>query len=185
MSENEQGSKIETLTGFHELAFPIFNDPRGLFRTWYSDTSLNLLGVKFKAMQSNISRSKKGVVRGIHFSDQAYEQSKIITCIQGTIADISVDLRKDSVSFGKHSKIILSAEAGNSAYISHGLGHAFEVLSEEATIVYLLSSEWNPKLEYQIYPLDSELNIQWNSKEPIISDMDKHGKSFNDFKNLI
>jgi dTDP-4-dehydrorhamnose 3,5-epimerase len=185
MSDIEQASKIETLTGFYELVFPIFSDSRGFFRTWYSDTSINLLGIKFKAMQSNISRSKKGAVRGIHFSDPSYEQSKIITCIQGVIADVSVDLRKDSVSFGKHSEIILSAEAGNSAFISHGLGHAFEVLSEEATVVYLLSSEWNPKLEYQIYPLDSDLDIHWSTKEPIISDKDRNGQAFRDFNNLL
>jgi len=185
MIDDNPSSEIETIAGFHELAFPIYSDSRGFFRTWYTDTSLNSLGMNFKTKQSNISKSKKGVIRGIHFSDSSYEQSKIITCIQGAIADVAVDLRRDSGSFGKHSKIVLSAEAGNSAFISHGLGHAFEVLSEEATIVYLLSSEWNPKLEYEICPLDSDLNIHWIAQAPIISEKDKQAQTFREFKNLI
>ena len=185
MMEGKSSSEIETVAGFHELTFPIFSDSRGYFRSWYTDTSMHSLGINFKTMQSNISKSKKGVVRGIHFSDTSYEQSKIITCIQGSIADVAVDLRRGSESFGKHSKIVLSAEAGNSAFISHGLGHAFEALSEEATIVYLLSSEWNPALEYEICPLDADLNIHWSTEDPIISEKDRQAQTFRELKNLL
>ena len=111
MIDDKPSSEIETIAGFHELAFPIFSDLRGFFRTWYTETSMNSLGINFKVMQSNISKSKKGVIRGIHFSDSSYEQSKIITCIQGAIADVAIDLRRDSSSFGKQSNIVLDGHS--------------------------------------------------------------------------
>jgi len=182
VNDREASYGLEDLKGFHQIEFPIFDDMRGWFRTWYSESAFASNGIDFIPVQSNLSKSKRGVIRGIHFSDESHEQSKIITCVQGTIVDVAVDLRRNSETFGDHSKIVLSAEKGNSAYISHGLGHAFEVLSEEATVVYLLSSEWNPKLEFGLNPLDGDLNIGWQTRQPIISSKDASAQSFNEFR---
>lgn len=184
MTENGVSKRIEVLRGFHEIRFPIFSDERGYFRTWYSDSSIKGLDKVFVCRQSNISYSHNGVVRGIHFGHPSYEQSKIVTCISGTIMDVAVDLRRDSETFGQHSSIEISAETGNSAYISHGLGHAFEVLSETATIVYLLSSEWNPQQEFELNPLDQQLGIQWKNKRPTVSDKDLAAPKFNEYFDL-
>jgi dTDP-4-dehydrorhamnose 3,5-epimerase len=171
--------ELPSIQGFEEFAFPIFGDLRGHFRTWFSYSVLLQKGGNFIPKQSNISKSEKNVIRGIHFSDVSYEQSKVITCISGSIVDVSVDLRENSRTFGMHSKIYLSAEKGNSAFITHGLGHAFEVLTSEATIVYLLSSEWNPGLEYVINPLDPDLGICWETDRPILSERDASAPTFN------
>lgn len=172
MISSDSPKEVLSIAGFEEIQFPIFPDDRGFFRTWFSHTAVLNKGLNFIPKQSNISKSTKGVIRGIHFSDTTYEQSKIVTCISGEISDVAVDLRLDSELFGRHSKILLSAEKGNSAFVSHGLGHAFEVLTPEATIVYLLSSEWKPDLEYIVNPLDPDLDIRWVTDSPILSKKD-------------
>lgn len=175
--------ELDSIAGFEEFEFPVFGDPRGYFRTWFSHSVVLTTGRHFIPMQSNISNSRKNVIRGIHFSDISYEQSKVITCVSGSVLDVAVDLRESSETFGKHSKIELSATRGNSAFISHGLGHAFEVLTDEATIVYLLSSEWNPNLEYAINPLDPSLKINWNTDSPLLSEKDSSAPSFTAYFN--
>ena len=183
MTYPDSPHQLDSMIGFVEFEFPIFGDHRGYFRTWFSQSVVLGKGHHFIPMQSNISRSQKNVIRGIHFSDASYEQSKVITCISGSILDVAVDLRLSSETFGKHSKIELSAEKGNSAFVSHGLGHAFEVLSDEATIVYLLSSEWNPNLEYAINPLDPSLKIKWHTGSPLLSEKDSSAPSLAEYFN--
>ena len=173
--------EVPSIQGFEEFEFPVFGDSRGYFRTWFSYSHLQSQGGNFTPKQSNISKSTRNVIRGIHFSDTAYEQSKVITCISGSIVDVSIDLRENSETFGMHAKINLSAEKGNSAFIAHGLGHAFEVLTPEATIVYLLSSEWNPSLEYVINPLDPDLGIRWETETPTLSERDASAPSLQNY----
>ncbi len=170
--------ELPAIEGFEEFEFPVYEDLRGLFRTWFSYSILLKQGCEFIPKQSNISKSARGVIRGIHFSDASYEQSKVITCISGSIKDVAIDLRENSETFGLHAKKILSADKGNSAFIEHGLGHAFEVLSSEATIVYLLSSEWKPSLEYAINPLDPDLGIVWTTDTPVLSEKDASALTF-------
>lgn len=183
MNYHHEQRELQSIHGFEEIEFPVFKDTRGYFRTWFSHSALKLKNNCFIPKQSNISQSNRNVIRGIHFSDTTYEQSKIITCVSGSIVDVSIDLRANSETFGMHSKIFLSAEKGNSAFITHGLGHAFEVLSTEATIVYLLSSEWNPKFEYVINPLDPYLGITWETKIPVLSERDATAPFLNSYFN--
>jgi len=170
------------ILGFSYFTLPMFSDNRGEFRTWFVAQNINTDSGDFVVMQSNISTSVNSVIRGIHFSDATYEQTKIITCVSGSIRDYAIDLRTKSNTFGLHDSVELSEKNGRTAILKHGLGHAFEVLSEKATIVYLLSSRWNPSREFTINPLDPELAIPWLSQNPILSDRDRDAESLKYFR---
>jgi dTDP-4-dehydrorhamnose 3,5-epimerase len=170
------------ILGFSYFTLPMFSDNRGEFRTWFVAQNINTDSGDFVVMQSNISTSVNSVIRGIHFSDAKYEQTKIITCVSGSIRDYAIDLRTKSKTFGLHDSVELSEKNGRTAILKHGLGHAFEVLSEKATIVYLLSSRWNPSREFTINPLDPELAIPWLSQNPILSDRDRDAESLKYFR---
>ena len=170
------------ILGFSSFTLPIFTDNRGEFRTWFIAQNVNTDSGNFVVMQSNISTSAKNVIRGIHFSDATYEQTKIITCVSGAIRDYAIDLRTQSRTFGMHDSVELSEKNGRTAMLKHGLGHAFEVLSDKATIVYLLSSQWHPSREFTINPLDTELAIPWLAQNPILSDRDREADSFKYFR---
>jgi dTDP-4-dehydrorhamnose 3,5-epimerase len=170
------------ILGFSSFTLPILTDSRGEFRTWFAAQNIGTDLSNFTVMQSNISKSVKSVIRGIHFSDATYEQTKIITCVSGAIRDYAIDLRTQSKTFGVYDSVELSENNGRTAVLKHGLGHAFEVLSETATIVYLLSSQWNPSKEFTINPFDSELAISWLTQKPIVSDRDREGKSLKYFR---
>lgn len=129
------------ILGFSSITLPILTDSRGEFRTWFAVQNIGTDLSNFTVMQSNISKSVKSVIRGIHFSDTTYEQTKIITCVSGSIKDYAIDLRTQSKTFGMYDSVELSENNGRTAVLEHDLGHAFEVLSETATIVYLLSSQ--------------------------------------------
>jgi dTDP-4-dehydrorhamnose 3,5-epimerase len=171
-----------SILGFSSFALPIFTDNRGEFRTWFVAQNTNTDLNDFVVMQSNLSTSVRSVIRGIHFSDATYEQTKIVTCVSGIIRDYAIDLRTQSKTFGMHDSVELSEKNGRTAVLRHGLGHAFEVLSETATIVYLLSSQWNPSKEFTINPFDSELAIPWLTQNPILSDRDRGANSFKYFR---
>ena len=141
---------------------PVLKDERGHFREWFKHQEiLTKSGIDFSVQQANISLSNKGVTRGIHYSLFPEGQSKWITCITGTILDVVVDLRRTSSTYKKVEYVFLSGGDGNSLIIGAGLGHGF-ISQEQGTIVsYLLSSPYSPKFEYEINPLDTELNINW------------------------
>jgi len=173
-------NKIESsILGFSKFQFKVFGDERGFFSQWFQENTNHAELKGFKVRQANLSKSTKGTIRGIHYSDNSHPQKKIITCVEGSIIDYGVDLRKGSLTRGRYDKFILSEGDGNSIFIDHGIGHAFEVTSESATIVYLLSEIWRPDLEYAIYPLDKDLDIAWESQIPILSDKDRQAEKFN------
>ena len=170
-----QTTKIQ---GFREISFPVHEDERGTFEQWFSEFDSEASIGKFEPVQANISISKQGVIRGIHYSTVDEGQAKMVVCVHGKIHDVVVDVRGGSKTYGKYHAVELEAGSGRAVFISAGLGHAFEVLSDSATIVYLLSSRYRPKFEKEINPLDPDLNIQWSSKIPILSKKDREAESF-------
>ena len=122
--------------------------------------------------------SAKGVIRGIHYSNSVYGQSKIVTCTSGSILDVVVDLRRQSSTFGKSVSIELSEESGMSVYISSGLGHGFQALEDKSAVTYLLNKKYDSRSEFAIYPLDHELGIEWRQIPVVISEKDKLALSF-------
>ncbi len=152
-----------------------FNDSRGYFRELLLEKKLKK---KFKF--NVVSMSKKNVIRGLHFQIKK-PQGKFISVIKGKIVDVAVDLRKNSKTFGKHFKIILSDKNCTSIYIPEGFAHGFGGLEKENLVVYSCTNYRFKKGERGIKWNDKNLKIKWNISKPIISSKDKQNKSFKDF----
>ena len=144
------------------------SDDRGVFlESFKGSVFQETVGHPFDLQQMNISVSKIGTVRGIHFADVPPGQAKYVQCLHGRILDVVVDIRIGSPTFGHWDSIELDSEARQGVYISEGLGHAFCALSELATVGYLCSNPYAPSREHGINPLDRELGISW----PISADL--------------
>ena len=143
---------------------PIWSDDRGFFREWFkTDDIENEIDRDFCVEQANISSSSKGSLRGIHYSLAPSGQAKWITCVNGSIKDVIVDIRPNSKTFGKWLSVELSGSSGKALLISEGLGHGFLSLEENSIVVYLVSSAFSPSEEYAINPLDENIGIDWGS----------------------
>jgi len=132
--------------------------------------------------RSSFSVSKKGTLRGIHYSLAPVGQSKLVTCLTGKIFDVVVDLRSDSKTFGQWHGVILSAQSPQSIYVGPGLGHAFLALEDNSGVAYLLSSPFNSEMEHGINPMDKDLGIAWPESEFLLSDKDAAAPSLKDAK---
>ncbi len=158
-----------------------FKDSRGSFREWLPNSACKeIFGANFEVAQANFSVSKKGTLRGIHYSLAPEGQAKLVTCLTGKIYDVIVDLRPHSRTFGKWHGVILSAETPLSIYIGPGLGHAFLALEDQSAISYLLSSPYNQNLEFGINPFDREIAIPWPQMEFLLSDKDSTAPNLRD-----
>ena len=152
----------------------VFFDSRGYFFEQYNKEKFDEYFGDTNFIQDNESKSSKGVLRGFHFQKPPFEQAKLVRCIDGEILDIALDLRKQSKTFGKYKKIILSAENKKQLFIPKGFAHAFLVLSETAVISYKVDNFYNKESESGIVWNDPDLNIKWPKfKNFVISEKDK------------
>ena len=160
----------------------VFKDERGFFFESFNQRTFNkLIGREVKFVQDNQSRSKKNVIRGLHFQIEK-PQIKLIKVISGSIFDVVVDIRKQSINFGKHISIELNAEDNKQLWIPEGFAHGFLVLSEIAEVHYKVSEFWDPELERSLLWSDEDLNINWPlSSNPIISSKDQKASLIKDF----
>jgi dTDP-4-dehydrorhamnose 3,5-epimerase len=139
-------------------------DERGHFEEQFKLSKIEAeLGRTFIVKQVNQSVSNKGVIRGIHFTDSPEGQAKYVSCPNGAIWDVVVDLRKDSPTYGKWDAVELSEENGLSVFISEGLGHAFLSLKDGSVANYLCSSAYNPDADRVINALSPGLAIQFDA----------------------
>ena len=129
------------------------------------------------------SKSKKNVLRGLHMQVKK-RQGKYVSVVKGKILDVCVDCRKNSKSFGKNYKIILSEKNGKSIYIPPGFIHGFLGLEKENIVVYGCTNYRDKDSEMGVIWNDADLKIKWPIKKPIISDKDKNNISFKEFKKL-
>ena len=161
---------------------PSNGDDRGYLREWFKESIIQeQLGREFQVSQSNLSRSKKGVVRGIHFSTAPEGQAKWVTCANGRLWDIVVDIRPNSPTFKRWEATELSAENGRSIFISEGLGHAFLSLENDTVIAYLLTTPYSPNDEFAINPTDEEIAIAWPEMPLLFSDKDQSAPTLKEF----
>jgi dTDP-4-dehydrorhamnose 3,5-epimerase len=149
------------INGCFVLEHKVFPDERGLFREWFKGEETRKLAPSFEVQQANFSISKRGVIRGIHYSLAPKGQSKLVSCAQGGITDVLVDLRKGSPSYLKVEYVHLSEESGRTVFIASGVGHGFIVETESAAVVYLTSSAYASQFEKAICPTDPALAIHW------------------------
>jgi dTDP-4-dehydrorhamnose 3,5-epimerase len=152
----------------------VFKDERGFFMEVFKKEDFENAGIDFLPVQENHSKSKYGVLRGLHFQKEPYQQAKMVRCIKGKVFDVVVDIRKDSPTFGKYISIILSSANRFVLFIPKGFAHGFEVLSREADIIYLVDTPYRKEYNLGIIWNDEDLNIDWPIKRPILSEKDKN-----------
>lgn len=168
------------IVGAWIILSPTFPDDRGMFREWFKSELLEENGVPpLVVRQANTSISRKGVIRGIHYSAEKSGQAKLVTCTSGSVLDVIVDLRPESMTYGEHVEIELSASAGTCVYISSGLGHGFQALENNSVVTYLLDKEYSPDEEYGINPVDPNLSIKWPLLDFYVSEKDRISSNFN------
>lgn len=135
-------------------------DDRGVFLEWYRFDELErVVGHRLDLRQANMSVSKRGVVRGVHFADVPRGQAKYVKAVSGAVLDFVIDIRVGSPTFGKWDSVRLDTETHKAVYISEGLGHCFVALTDDAAVTYLVSDVYNPGAEHGITPLDPELGL--------------------------
>jgi dTDP-4-dehydrorhamnose 3,5-epimerase len=166
-----------------ELAVPdaylltprIFRDDRGSFLECYRQEVLaEALGYPFTLAQANVSTSRRGVIRGIHYADVPPGQAKYVTCLRGAVLDVVVDLRVGSPTFAAVAAVQLDDREGRAVYVAEGLGHGFCALTEDATVTYLCSSVFSPTTERGIHPNDPALRLPWpGDVTPALSSKDE------------
>ncbi len=152
----------------------LFKDDRGYFFESYNENIFQTNFKKIRFIQDNESESKFGILRGLHFQKEPWQQSKLVRVIKGKIQDVAVDLRIDSPTFKKYVSVILDDQNKKQLFIPKGFGHAFLTLSDEAIVSYKVDAYYNPKFDSGIKFNDPKLNISWelNNDEIIQSTKD-------------
>tara|TARA_B100000768_G_scaffold129153_1_gene119798 strand:+ start:633 stop:1181 length:549 start_codon:yes stop_codon:yes gene_type:complete len=169
--------KVEqtSIEGLVVIEPEIFYDSRGyFFESYNQNLFIKKLG-DFKFVQDNESKSSKGVLRGFHLQKPPFEQAKLVRCIEGEVLDVALDLRKNSSTYGKHEKVILSGDNKKQFFIPRGFAHAFLVLSETAIFSYKVDNIYAPQSDSGIIWNDPSLLINWaiDDSKLIISEKDK------------
>ncbi len=158
------------LPGCIELHPPKSADRRGDFVKVFHHSAFATLGLATEFAETYYTRSKRGVIRGLHFQRPPAEHAKLVICTEGCVQDVALDLRGGSPTYGQHVEIELSAEAGNMLYLPAGLAHGFCALSDTATLLYLVSSEYSPAHDAGI--AWNSADIAWAVDTPILSERD-------------
>lgn len=178
---------IETgIKGLVEIIPTVYHDSRGWFFEFYKNEVFHHAGITYSFNQENISFSRKGVVRGMHFQLPPHEQAKLVSVLQGKVLDVVVDLRKGSNTFGKVHTCLLEAERHNQLMVPEGFAHGFVAL-EDALFLYKTSNIFNREAECGIRWDDPTLAIQWPVADPVLSDKDRNLPSLDELlgKSLI
>jgi dTDP-4-dehydrorhamnose 3,5-epimerase len=166
--------------GAFEVTPRQFPDGRGVFlESFRGDLLAEQVGHRLDVVQTNVSVSSRGTVRGIHFADVPPSQAKYITCLTGSLIDYVVDLRVGSPTFGLWDSVLLDTKDRRAVYLAEGLGHAFCALEDDTTAMYLVSAAYNPGREHGIHPLDPEVGLELPAglQTPTLSDKDASAPS--------
>jgi len=151
----------------------VFPDQRGFFAELYKRTDYLANNIPYDFVQINMSFSRRGVVRGLHYQLRPMEQGKLVTVLKGKIVDVAVDIRKGSPWFGKYVMVELSADKPQLLWVPPGFAHGFQAL-EDSLVLYLVTKEYSPQHERCIRWDDSEIGIPWPIREKVIlSEKDK------------
>ncbi|MDX2360491.1 MAG: dTDP-4-dehydrorhamnose 3,5-epimerase [Crocinitomicaceae bacterium] len=163
----------------------IFADSRGVFfESFNQKTFEKATGGKYTFVQDNQSSSKKGVLRGLHFQNPPFAQGKLVRVIKGSVIDVAVDIRKNSVTYGQHVSILLSEENNKQFWIPPGFAHGFIALEENSLFSYKCTNYYAPQSEETILWNDPTLKIDWTMKPLFVSEKDEIGTEFSNFVSL-
>lgn len=177
-------------TGINDLIIiepTVFGDNRGFFMESYSKKDFSEIGMDVEFVQDNHSKSKKGVLRGLHFQTQ-HVQGKLVRVTAGSVLDVAVDLRKDSSTFGKFYLVELTADNKKMFYIPPGFAHGFLTLEDNTEFQYKCTDYYAPEFDSGVLWNDSDIGIDWNfekyglsADEILLSDKDKKQQTLKEF----
>ena len=160
----------------------VYGDERGYFFESFSFKKYNEQGANFYFVQDNISKSKAGTVRGLHYQVGEKAQGKLCQVIKGRVLDVAVDIRFNSPAFGKYFSIELSEDNHKQLWIPPGFAHGFSVLSDDVIFHYKCTEYYSKPHERAILYNDPVLNINWMVDRPVVSEKDKSAKLFKDIE---
>ena len=174
------------IPGAYHVRNVVHADDRGEFVEWFRiDKMEAATGYRFPVSQANLSRSAKGVVRGIHFADVPPGQAKLVTCLSGAIRDVVVDIRVGSPTYGTWEAVDLDSASRDAVLLPVGVGHAFVAKDDNTLVAYLVSDVYTPHAEHGIHPLDSDLAIDFGfgNDELLLSPKDQDAPTLAEAKN--
>lgn len=174
--------KIEStaLPGVLLIEPDVFGDARGFFLETWNRRRYRDAGLDQEFVQDNMSLSRKGILRGLHFQNPN-PQGKLVQVLQGEVFDVAVDIRVGSPTFGRWFGALLSGENHRQLYVPDGFAHGFCVLSETALFSYKCTDFYNPGAEYSLRWDDPDLGITWPIENPILSAKDQSARYLKDF----
>lgn len=167
-----QTSRVTKIDGVRISKYQVTSDIRGMFIKLHP---LSELGNNLDSVALSFN-PKTGTIRGLHFQIEPYAEEKLVSCVQGAVFDVAVDLRPESQTFGKWTSFELSADNAMQAYLPKGIAHGFQTLMPNSILHYGLTASYAADSSYVIDPL-GDLNISWPVKEFLISDRDAQGVS--------
>lgn len=172
------------IEGLYVIEPKVFGDSRGYFMETYQNKDFKEAGIDVTFVQSNESKSRKGVLRGLHFQKN-HPQGKLVRVVKGQVFDVAVDLRGGSPTYGSWYGLVLSEENKKMFYVPEGFAHGYLTLSDEAVFLYQCTDYYHPEDEGGIIWNDPQIGIKWPLEqgiEPIISDKDKKLPTFSERK---
>ena len=170
------------IEGLLIIELRVFEDERGYFFESWSKDAFENAGLDINFVQDNQSFSSKGVVRGLHFQNPPFAQGKLVRVLKGSVLDIAVDIRENSPTYGKYFSIHLSGENKTMFWIPPGFAHGFSTLEDNTIFSYKCSGVYNKESEGSLLWNDTDLNINWKIKNPIISEKDQNSELFSNLK---
>lgn len=177
--------KTTAIEGVFVIEPRVFGDERGYFFESFNEREFReKTGIDVKFVQDNESKSRYGVLRGLHFQKAPYEQAKLVRVVKGRVLDVAVDIRKGSPTFGEYTAVELTGDNHRQCFIPRGFAHGFCVLSEEAVFQYKCDEYYHPEAEDAIAWDDPDIAIEWPipANDIILSEKDKHHPRLRDSK---
>ena len=169
-------TKIE---GVYIIEPQLFGDNRGYFMEVYNKLEFDNAGLIYNFVQDNQSKSKAGVLRGLHFQKDPKCQAKIVEVISGKAIDVVVDIREDSETYGKWTSVLLTPDNNRQLFVPRGFAHGFVALEDDTVFHYLIDNDYAPEMEDGILWNDPEIGINWDEMfseygidKPLLSDKD-------------
>jgi dTDP-4-dehydrorhamnose 3,5-epimerase len=175
-----------SIQGLYEIKRKSLNDNRGFFSRFFCAEQFKEIGLLKPFVQVNHSMTrKKGAVRGMHYQNIPYAETKLVTCVKGEVADIAIDIREGSKTFLNYHLTVLSDTNFKSLYIPEGFAHGFQALTKDCQLLYMHSEFYTPFSEGAIHPMDPSIKIQWPFEITEISARDRNHKFIdNTFKGV-
>lgn len=164
----------------------LLRDNRGVFlEAFKADPFIEATGRPLTVAQVNTSVSRRGVIRGVHFAEVPPGQAKYVTCTRGAVLDIAIDIRVGSPTFGTHVAVQLDDTERRAIFLAEGIGHAFQALTDDATVTYLCSTPYAPGREHGVSPTCPELALPWPADvPPVLSDKDADAPGLSEARKL-